>query len=625
MKCKLIVAVSLCLALLCTVGTAFAVSEADKILARDGTQGFWDLVLPSYDGELIEKDHANVRVWSPDSPVTASVQKDVAAQCMYDVRMQETAGVGFTITSIDVYFYENGADQFRKSRPVEMSGIYIPPYGSYEFGAGNPRQGNPRYEVYAVNGVDDFGHELAFYGIVERLNIIENDASTMVALNPAYDVNTLRHEASFAVEVHDDIYWVPAASLGQSRYTNQEIAEMVNLTPEEKQEKISTLYEAIQLYQISNFANADDNKRIKEKKINWEHHKPGYQAVRTNQGCCATNSNWLNYILKDDYDEVGFMAYSNTDGSGHIFNYIRQGDDYYYIDLTHYRTDFLETAEETGVRDDYYAVDYIAGNIHRTASPEAYTEYCVEKFNNPPGLFFQYQAEDCLPVDGVKVEDGICITYPNNVEITVVYDDERDDLTCQFVDPPKKSVSSWGKKATFKVDKKYKQAPEALEAHQSPWTVGQTMTLEDYAETGRFVIVDGVDFTPAWNEWIRTGFESDLTLYGGNNYSYFGFTFPVNRYTTRLEGMESLVLGQWMLDVETPLEFVTLARCTEQDGMLTVQEIRQDWRSYTEQIAIERDNSGTWQELAPQWYLIEGIVDGKPLYWYAKINCEIEQ
>ena len=151
------------------------------------------------------------------------------------------------------------------------------------------------------------------------------------------------------------------------------------------------------------------------------------------------------------------------------------------------------------------------------------------------------------------------------------------------------------------------------------------MTLEDYAETGRFVIVDGVDFTPAWNEWIRTGFESDLTLYGGNNYSYFGFTFPVNRYTTRLEGMESLVLGQWMLDVETPLEFVTLARCTEQDGMLTVQEIRQDWRSYTEQIAIERDNSGTWQELAPQWYLIEGIVDGKPLYWYAKINCEIEQ
>ena len=38
----------------------------------------------------------------------------------------------------------------------------------------------------------------------------------------------------------------------------------------------------------------------------------------------------LNYILDGDYEGVGFIAYSQPDGSGHIFNYILQ-DGYYYF------------------------------------------------------------------------------------------------------------------------------------------------------------------------------------------------------------------------------------------------------------------------------------------------------
>ena len=198
--------------------------------------------------------------------------------------------------------------------------MYIQPYGSYDYGSGGPRSGNFRYEVLVVSGVDDNGHELEFYGIVERLNFTdtEGEVTAPVAVDPAHDTENLRYAADYEVEVADGVWWVPAVSLGESRYTNSDIAKMVNTRPGQKREKLATLYEALQLFQIGNFANGNDNQRIAERGVNWEHHKPGYHAVRTNEGCCATDSNWLNYILWQDYDEVGFLAYSQSDGGGHI-------------------------------------------------------------------------------------------------------------------------------------------------------------------------------------------------------------------------------------------------------------------------------------------------------------------
>ena len=136
------------------------------------------------------------------------------------------------------------------------------------------------------------------------------------------DLKTLRHDADFELEVYPGVYWVPANALGSSRYTNADIYQMLDASPEDKQQLISTLYEALQLYQIGNFTSSDDNIRIFENGINWEHHKPGYYAVLSNSGCCATDSNWLRYILSSDYEQVGYLATSQRDGGGHVYNYI---------------------------------------------------------------------------------------------------------------------------------------------------------------------------------------------------------------------------------------------------------------------------------------------------------------
>ena len=264
------------------------------------------------------------------------------------------------------------------------------------------------------------------------------------------DLETLRYDADYSIKVADGVYWVPVRSLGKSDYTNAQMQSILTDTPEEKQAEIDTLYEALQLYQIGAFSASDDNIRIGENGIDWEYHKPGYHAVRTNQGCCATDSNWLRYILDGDYDEVGYMAISQRDGSGHIFNYIKMDGWYYFIDLTHYRTDWVATAVESGNLNDYYSSDFVLGNLHRVRSVKDYVNYIQSAFNDPPGLIFLYTAENCLNLDSVRSGSTITITYEKvpGVDVQIVYDDPDDMLEYAFVHPPKTSPD-WSAEKSF--------------------------------------------------------------------------------------------------------------------------------------------------------------------------------
>lgn len=257
------------------------------------------------------------------------------------------------------------------------------------------------------------------------------------------DLKTLRHNADFEIEVSDGVFWVPAAELGSSRFSNMEIHKMLGSTPEDKQQIISTLYEALQLYQVGNFTASDDNVRIMENGINWEHHKPGYHAVRTNTGCCATDSNWLRYILDGDYEEVGYIATSQRDGSGHIFNYILHEDWYYIIDLTHYRATDIMSATEDGELNSYYATDFIAGNIHKTQNIQNYVNYIQNVYNDPPGLMFMYTAENCLAVTGSNTQ--IIYESLGKPYVNVIFDDPSDKLEFVWKESPTK-LPDWSQR-----------------------------------------------------------------------------------------------------------------------------------------------------------------------------------
>lgn len=293
--------------------------------------------------------------------------------------------------------------------------------------------------------------ETASGGEVSYSYIYELDgspASRSAAQTPAdystdngRDLAALRCDAGFEIEVFEGVYWVSASALGKTRFTNAQVYRLLSDTPEEKQAEISTLYEALQLYQIGDFRSADDNIRIEENGIDWEYHTPGRLAAENNSGCCATDSAWLRYILDGDYDELGYISTSQRDGSGHIYNYIWDGEWYYIIDLTHYRNDAdigLTTVIENGDIDSYMRSDRVLGNIHRTKDLRCFVNYVQDAFNAPPGLMFRLTCENVPPIDGVSTGNGIAITHPESYEpyITCIFDDPNDTLTHTYAPDP---------------------------------------------------------------------------------------------------------------------------------------------------------------------------------------------
>lgn len=202
------------------------------------------------------------------------------------------------------------------------------------------------------------------------------------ATDSGKDLSTLRYDSLFEIEIATDIYWVPARALGKSKFTN---AEMFNLTvrsPEEKQAAISSLYEALQLYEIGGFTTLDDCIQTDENGIIWEHHKPGYDAVLTN-----------------------YLA----------------GADQRSTDL-----------------EDSYSTNFILGNILKTSSPDLYADYIRRTFSNPPALIVKYTAENIPAVNSSKSSGTTEIVYArmNHVKVQVIYDDPNDNITFRMKTPP---------------------------------------------------------------------------------------------------------------------------------------------------------------------------------------------
>lgn len=264
--------------------------------------------------------------------------------------------------------------------------------------------------------------------------------------NILFDTENLRINANYEIEVFEDVYWVPVNQLGGTRYTNSMIKDMLILSPEQKQQKISTLYEAIQLYQASNFKGVVDNYHFE----GWEFHKPGYHAVRTNEGCCASNSNWLSFLIHDKYEQMGFIQYSQKDSNGHILNYIFHNGWYYFIDMMMYRNDSLPYAgKETGTISGYKDGELIAGNFHKSRLPQSYVNYCLNKFREAPVLFsfssqkevistgikFRVNSSQLLNADYIS-EKGFDLLYSPLSNAIILYIEKDSKVKLKFEEPP---------------------------------------------------------------------------------------------------------------------------------------------------------------------------------------------
>ena len=606
------------------------ITKIQKAVDEGGEEALWELINTHYATNAYkEEDCSEMYIWAPDGPVFPCVgREDEHVKNYYMVDMMVTNNVGLTLEQVLTYTVQPDGtcilhDLSRDLLPAGPERI-APGY-VFSYRSTYPADGTSRYEIVAAAGTDDNGHELEFYGVIQRLNYIPYDAAEIVPVNPDYDIDRVRYEADFRMILADGVWWVPINMLGRTRYTNREIADMVEHSPEEKQEEISTLYEAIQLFRISGFTYTEDNVEIPEGEVKWEHHKPGRDAVRTNTGCCAADSNWLNYILNGDYEQIGFLSYSCADSDGHVFNYIYQDGYYYFIDLTGYEDGYENgLARESGMPRDYVYSGLATGCLIKARSPENFVNYYVGICRNAPNLFFLYQGENNLPVAGIEIDGLMTMTYPEGYDIQILDGNEPEKLGVQFVEGPKKEYK-WSalKNAQFKARDKYLRAADETAAEPlTAWKPGDVLTLEDNSDKGRAVI-DGIKFGTSKRDEVKVGFEENLYLDGNGVNGVYNLSLPLERHSEAIKDMDSLVLGELNIDIIRTIPETQLVVCTRGGDQLTVQEVMDGKYYESRQISIRKDENGNWTEAPEYWYLI--ITNSKKMkYEFGRFKCEIK-
>ncbi|MER1993156.1 MAG: hypothetical protein ABS897_03950 [Eubacteriales bacterium] len=579
------------------------VIRARQAAEEGGADALLELASNHYTSGVLRQDgYAEVYIWQPDGPSTpVQYMDDYPLMNLYTAKMQETAGVGFTLEQLLVYNISASGNYLETDITeyyLPNGPVHIDPYGTFSLQNGSPARMNGNREIIVAAGTDDNGHPLEFYGVMQLLNVQPDS----LAGNVDYDTDNLRYDADFEVEVADGVWWVPARALGDSRYTNREIAAMVEHTPEEKQAEISTLYEAVQLFQISNFTYTGDNVDLWEGTIKWEHHKPGYHAVRTNTGCCAADTSWLNYILSGDYERLGIIGTAVVDDDGHAFNYIFRDGYYYFIDLTCYEAEYIkQAAPETGNMSDYRNANPV-GCVLKAKDPEVFVKYYIDHAGNVPALVEIYESEYCLPTAQKMVDGQLTFYLPEGYDIQIIEGRSPQKIDMQFVKAPDKTNPWKGlRSARFRVDPKY--LGEGAADPLTEYKPGDVLALQ-YHVGDTTAVIGGTDYTLGGTNRAGICFEANVfTVHNEPDGFNYDLGIPADRYGEELKEMDSLVVGELTAETDRTVPETQLLICTREGEQLTVREVMNGKYYDTRKIVITKDGDGNWTETPEYWYL----------------------
>lgn len=122
---------------------------------------------------------------------------------------------------------------------------------------------------------------------------------------------------------------------GKAQYTSQEMRQMIEsgLTLEQLSEKITNISEVQLFIQEAGIGFQDGDIKHRIDGTLWHFNDSPEVVFQQGYGNCGSGSNLINYLLRNDYDEQGYLQEAENKG-GHIFNYFRNGDRYYIYDWT---------------------------------------------------------------------------------------------------------------------------------------------------------------------------------------------------------------------------------------------------------------------------------------------------
>jgi len=163
-----------------------------------------------------------------------------------------------------------------------------------------------------------------------------------------------------------------------------EVQNMVaqNMSLDDVADRIDTLADLLQYLHQRGYTVDNGDLHFRYGEYEWSVNRSAETVLENNMGNCGGGSNLVNYILRDDFDEQGYVQEVANQG-GHIYNYFMRDGMYYFFDLTQIRMSEHRTSYNIFATDDPQKFsDYYIGDNHKRKNAES-----------PSHLLLQYMYE----------------------------------------------------------------------------------------------------------------------------------------------------------------------------------------------------------------------------------------
>lgn len=221
------------------------------------------------------------------------------------------------------------------------------------------------------------------------------------------------------------VYFNIPKALEETRLTKEEVDALVGKSPEVLQDRIDTVYDLLQYMKSAGYKVISGDIKTQSGGYTWHSNTDGVTAIKANEGNCGATSNLANYILKGDYQEVGFMTFSaDTGQGGHIFNYIKKDNKYYLID-------FLQFAMKGYQSINYKVREYAALS---SANSDLISSYGNNGEKYQIKIIVSYLADTQLPI-GANSTDRVMRFFPIGSQVNVLYETSSEGKNVEYAQP----------------------------------------------------------------------------------------------------------------------------------------------------------------------------------------------
>jgi len=187
----------------------------------------------------------------------------------------------------------------------------------------------------------------------------------------------------------EGVYFVSPEELGEQHYRKRVIYQFPR-NPYYLRENINTVTDLILYVRASFFRPRMGDLRVREGEMIWHFNRTGPETICANKGNCGGISSMLAFVLKDNYEDVGFIAFTDQVG-GHVFNYIKHRNKYYFIDLLNY----LYASK---------SMEHHSTMIYQADSLQTYADYYRKRAKKNIKIMISYSGNQVLPIGRYQQE-----------------------------------------------------------------------------------------------------------------------------------------------------------------------------------------------------------------------------